>query len=320
MSNYIWILILVGLGCAGNLSAQVDTSRSKYGTYFFDEDEVVFEFDLAAFEKAIHSPDSLMVDFADLKIKNVAITGNFNEWSGDGWKMKKMKNNRYQLRKPVAEFKDAPNWQFRFVINGKYWTPPDSVLIKEGILGWYNLQNPGKTGPLPCDTGNVLFHLQGYPQAGKVVLTGSFNNWNEESILMKKTAGGWEVRIHLPAGIHEYKFIADGKWTHDPDNSETRPNQYLTLNSVLRVGMPYVFHLDGFQTARKVALAGSFNHWNPDDIHLQKTPTGWEIPLDLTSGKHLYKFIVDGQWMTDPQNRRTERDLEGNEISLLLIP
>ncbi|MFY7927896.1 MAG: glycogen-binding domain-containing protein, partial [Oligoflexus sp.] len=35
---------------------------------------------------------------------------------------------------------------------------------------------------------------------------------------MHKTETGWEIALHLGPGVHQYKFIADGKWMVDPAN------------------------------------------------------------------------------------------------------
>jgi hypothetical protein len=35
---------------------------------------------------------------------------------------------------------------------------------------------------------------------------------------------------------------------------------------------------------------------------MTKTAGGWELPYVLASGNHEYKFIVDGEWITDPNN------------------
>ncbi len=56
------------------------------------------------------------------------------------------------------------------------------------------------------------------PEAVKVVLSGSFNNWSENADLMKKDeTGTWKKIKMLPKGTYEYKFIVDGTWTCDPN-------------------------------------------------------------------------------------------------------
>lgn len=55
-------------------------------------------------------------------------------------------------------------------------------------------------------------------------------------------------------------------------------------------------------TARSVAIAGSFNNWNPTAYNFRKLPGKWEINLHLPSGYYYYKLIVNNRWITDPAN------------------
>ncbi len=317
MKNTYWccLFFLVLPVMAG---AQVDTTKSPYGTYRFEGEDVVFEFDVRAYEKAVRASDSTAVDFADLKILTVAVQGDFNKWSEKGWKMKRLDTYRFELRKPTRAFKDAPNWQFKFVINGTYFTDPQTALRKKGMLGWYDLQNPN-VAPVAKDTGNVAFILKGFKSAKKVILTGSFNNWDEHALEMKPTAEGWSAHLTLLPADYEYKFIVDSVWMHDPGNPEKRYNEYNTFNSVLRLAKTIHFELKGFSEAQNVHLAGNFNNWDPTGILMNQTTNGWSIDLPLGHGKHLYKFIVDGDWMTDPANPRAESDLQGNLNSVILV-
>ncbi len=56
--------------------------------------------------------------------------------------------------------------------------------------------------------------------------------------------------------------------------------------------------------ARQVSqshLAGSFSNWR--QLPMKKQDDGsFAIVLDVPSGIHEYKFVVDGQWMLDPDN------------------
>jgi hypothetical protein len=299
---------------------QIDSSKSKYGTYYIEDEDVVFEFDTRAYETAVLASDSAeVIDFADLDVLKVAVTGTFNNWAKEGWTMKKVDKYRFRLRKKLSDFKDAPNWQFKFLINGTYWAATYSDIKKQGILGWYNIKNPNAPAPTAADTGNVVFRLKGYFLNKKVILAGSFNNWDEEAIQMKKVNDGWETHMTLAPGVYEYKFIVDGKWMEDPANKEKRHNQYGTFNSVLRVTKMVRFDLKGFDDAREVILSGSFNDWNEKALKMRRTESGWKIEVPLTGGKHLYKFIVDGNWVTDPANPRTETTWDGYVNSVIIV-
>ncbi len=79
----------------------------------------------------------------------------------------------------------------------------------------------------------------------------------------------------------------------------------------------YTFKLKGYEQAKKVKLAGSFNNWNPNELFLQPTADGWELPMYLQQGTHTYKFIVDDNWIPDPENPDSRTDESGNINSVL---
>lgn len=50
-----------------------------------------------------------------------------------------------------------------------------------------------------------------------------------------------------------------------------------------------------------VFVAGSFNHWCPDCTRLESAGDGsWSVELPLAPGRHEYRFVVDGEWVDDP--------------------
>jgi 1,4-alpha-glucan branching enzyme len=54
--------------------------------------------------------------------------------------------------------------------------------------------------------------------------------------------------------------------------------------------------------AGSVAVAGSFNDWQPTSHPM--TFDGhdtWHLELELPPGTHEYRFIVDGDWRDDPE-------------------
>jgi|GEM_PF-787325 len=77
------------------------------------------------------------------------------------------------------------------------------------------------------------------------------------------------------------------------------------------------FRLKGYPAAKIVNLAGTFNEWKPSSIVCGKEGAEWICRVDLKPGKHLYKFIVDGHWITDPANPTIEDDGRGNTNSVI---
>ena len=51
--------------------------------------------------------------------------------------------------------------------------------------------------------------------------------------------------------------------------------------------------------SKKVALAGNFNDWKPAPMRKQKGGR-FSVSVDLPPGTYEYKFIVDDQWVVDP--------------------
>src|ERR1043166_6833931 len=83
---------------------------------------------------------------------------------------------------------------------------------------------------------NVQFTIKA-PAASKEFLAGEFNNWSETATPMRKQPNGeWIVALQLKPGRYQYKFLVDGKWMTDPDNSERTDDGFGGFNSVVPVG------------------------------------------------------------------------------------
>ncbi len=285
--------------------------------------EVVFTFDIRDYKKATHDRTGKRIDFSDLDIYNVSVSGQFNNWSRDGWRMLQVNGYLYQLKKPLARFDDEISWEFKFVINRNYWAEPDKSFPnivkarKNGmLLRAFNLKM--YTAVIDPD-GNACFKLHGFKGAKEVILTGDFNRWDESAFKMNATDDGWELVLQLKPGTYEYKFIVDGNWMDDPGNPDKVYNEYHTFNSVCTLTKEVSFYLKGFILAKQVYLSGGFNSWNETDLPMKKNKDGWSLTLDLPGGKHHYKYIVDGKWIIDPENPLKEYDSSGNINSAILV-
>ena len=75
-------------------------------------------------------------------------------------------------------------------------------------------------------------------RAREVHLSGEFNEWSPNGLPMIRQGnnGQWQKRITLKPGRYEYKFVADGRWVHDPLAAENVANGHGSLNSVVRIG------------------------------------------------------------------------------------
>lgn len=71
-----------------------------------------------------------------------------------------------------------------------------------------------------------------------------------------------------------------------------------------------------------VTVAGYFNEWSTSATPLEdKDGDGvWETTVDLTPGRHPYKFVVDGsEWLTDGSASEFEDDGFGGKNSVLVV-
>ena len=83
---------------------------------------------------------------------------------------------------------------------------------------------------------NVTFTV--HADKGKAVyVAGEFNNWNPTAKKMayKAKAGIYTATVKLAAGTYQYKFVIDGTWCPDPENTNAVPNDQGTFNSVITV-------------------------------------------------------------------------------------
>jgi 1,4-alpha-glucan branching enzyme len=241
-------------------------------------------------------------------------SGSWQNWQKDGWTLSKTGAESFQLHKKLMLFDKVFDFSDKFSIDISYWNFPVSERLKQGSSEIVNQ-------PVRVDyKGNVTFSLKGKNKAQKVILSGSFNHWNEQALRMVKDEEGWKLTLQMPPGIYEYKYIVDGEWMTDPANPFAVQNQHYTYNSILVVGKEMDFFLPGFQNAKRVALSGSFNNWDKTGVPMQKTKNGWRVKQKLPPGKHYYKFIINNHdWITDPVQPLQEKDAEGNVNSVIIV-
>jgi serine/threonine protein kinase len=73
--------------------------------------------------------------------------------------------------------------------------------------------------------------------------------------------------------------------------------------------------------ARTISIAGDFNNWSAvTATPMKKQANGdWDVTLQLPAGRHLYKLIVDGKWIADPENTMQADDGYGGTNSVVMV-
>ena len=70
--------------------------------------------------------------------------------------------------------------------------------------------------------------------------------------------------------------------------------------------------------ARSVAIAGSFNSWQPEQASATGNG-GWVKELAIGPGRYEYMFVVDGQWLPDPNAKEFAPNPFGGQNSVIVI-
>jgi 1,4-alpha-glucan branching enzyme len=72
--------------------------------------------------------------------------------------------------------------------------------------------------------------------------------------------------------------------------------------------------------ARSVRVAGTFNGWNPESTPLRKSLSGiWTAKVSAPPGRHEYRFVVDGRWLSDPNAQESAPNPFGGDNSVVRI-
>jgi 1,4-alpha-glucan branching enzyme len=223
-----------------------------------------------------------------LLAKRVFLSGSFNNWSTLKGLMKKADGGW------VIDIKLEPGaYEYKYIVDGRWTTDPNNFLSVNDGAGNVNSV---------YYKYNYTFKLSGYASAHEVVVAGDFNDWNANELIMVKKGNTWERRLYLNDGKHTYRLKVDSNWITDPANPLKEKDESGNLNSVINLGETVYFKLTGYASANKVFVAGNFNNWKPGELGMKKTGHAWILPVVLTAGNYDYRFIVDGEWITDPTN------------------
>lgn len=72
--------------------------------------------------------------------------------------------------------------------------------------------------------------------------------------------------------------------------------------------------------AGNVYIAGDFNNWSKASHPMTNHGEGiFSAEIELEPGTYLYKFVVDGDWIIDPDNVNTIPDGYGGENSVVNV-
>ncbi len=144
------------------------------------------------------------------------------------------------------------------------------------------------------------------------------NNFIHQSVAIKESqAKGVPTVWHNPKSraSQDYMLLAQEVLT----KCATHPSElYLRTDAPSDGDGPLRDFTLKAPSAKEVHLVGDFNNWSisSDSLLWQKEEGVWEKRVYLGPGKHRYKFVVDGKWITDPSNELVEQNPYGGADSV----
>lgn len=86
----------------------------------------------------------------------------------------------------------------------------------------------------------VVFELPSCVWADRISLTGDFNDWRENDIVLKQTRSGvWQATLDLPLGArYQFRYVVDGQWCTDSHADGTSDNNFGSQNSLIIANLP----------------------------------------------------------------------------------
>ncbi|KIZ05253.1 hypothetical protein MNEG_2702 [Monoraphidium neglectum] len=152
-----------------------------------------------------------------------------------------------------------------------------------------------------------------------VRVSGSWDSWASQTSLMPVAADGQQVlsargdavrTLLVPRGVHDYKFIVDGKWRPAPADPVARDQAGATNNKRLFTGTGVI----AFKGRRdmEVLVMGDWSDWTDAQRMLWNERTQqWECPMALPPGEYSYVLHYRDQYKLDPNGETGPADVLG---------
>lgn len=219
-------------------------------------------------------------------------------------------------------------WTQVVVPGKKYLNKPVYVLTSGGTFSGaeemaYDLKNLKRAtiigevtggGANPGGSINVTQHFNMFLPIGRAINPITKTNWEgvgvQPDTLIKSRLALYKA--HLLAMQQSMQTTSNKQWKDELKRLITEHES--NIPQLVKV----TFRLKGYTSAKNIVVAGGFNDWSTSTAKMKRVGNEWVVETEAEQGKHLYKFVVDGQWILDPANKQTAWE-NGYENSVVLI-
>ncbi len=121
---------------------------------------------------------------------------------------------------------------------------------------------------------------------------------------------------HRCAGFEDYEALSREVLEMEAERPSAESSQRPAAPTLTPEGV--VFALEA-PHASHVQLVGDFNGWTLDRSEMTPSGTVWTSVLKLEPGRYRYRYVIDGDWRSDPLNQEIEPSPYGGNNSVLVV-
>jgi len=219
-------------------------------------------------------------------------------------------------------------WTQVVVPGKKYLNKPIYILTSAGTFSGaeemaYDLKNLKRAtiigevtggGANPGGSVNLTKHFNMFLPVGRAINPITKTNWEgvgvqPDSLIIPRLA---LQKAHILAMKNSLSVSNDPGWKDELKRLIAQVEKETPLFTKV------TFRLKGYANAKEVSVAGSFNDWSTSAAKMKRQGDEWIVETIAEPGRHMYKFVIDGQWIIDPANKETEME-NGYTNSVIVI-
>ena len=262
---------------------------------------------------------SVTFNYENSTATTVVVKGGWDSWAGE-IALVKGQDNVWSVEKELVPGK----YEYKFIVDGDYIQDPlnantvdpnnnqsNSIVIVSGMYSSETLAvEKGQDLALP----STLNYVDAAGNAGTKTVTYALVDDSDNDV----TLSNGTLNVAASSELTSVDVIATAT-----DDAEITATLTVKLNAagveVLKSpvvnGTTVTFNYQGDNTTTTVVARGSWDAWSADVKFTKGENDVWSATMDVAPNKYTYKFIVNGTYIADPLNGKTE----GNDNNNVLI-